>query len=115
MTVKPIPSSLLGDEIVVMRPGGDSWTETCLHNERAERINVVEDGAFEKAREKTELYVWIDFANSYPLMEIWAGMRAKYRGEVFEITKVKTYRAESPHHRKFTAMKIGDDNELKVV
>ena len=115
MTVKPIPNSLLGDEIVVMRPGGSGWTERCLHNVRVERINVVEDGAYQKTREKTELYVWVDFANSYPPMEIWAGMRAKFRGELFEITKVKTYRAEYPHHRKITALKIGDDNELQVV
>lgn len=108
MTVKPIPNKLLGDEIILQRPSADGWSDVYIHNVRAERVSSVDDSYSNNPREKTELIVWYDCVNSYPETSFEAGMRVKFGGEIFEITKSKVYRAEKPHHCKLTAIKIGE-------
>lgn len=115
MIVKPIPNKLLGDEIILQKPTESGWSDVYIHNVRAERVSSVEDSYSTSPREKTELIVWYDCVNSYPEASFEAGMRVKFGGEIFEITKSKVYRAENPHHCKFNAVKIGEAAESEVV
>lgn len=108
MTIEPIPDSLLGDEIVVLKPDQNGWTECTVSNVRAEKTNAVENG-YSNPQEKTRLIVWYDFVNSNPkALDIASGMRIRFEGEIFDIVSVKVYRAETPHHIKISAVKIGE-------
>lgn len=112
MNVKPIPDALLGSELTLLVPSDAGWTTTHIGNVRVERTGAVSDYSSQKTRDNTEITVWYDCANSYPEAEFSAGMRVRYRGEVYEITEEKTYCAGAPHHRKFKARKIYGHTEV---
>ncbi len=108
--MNPIPNVLLGDEITLEKPTESGWTDTRISNVRAEKVSAIEDN-YNIPQEKTELFVWYDCVNSYPNTDFEAGMRIKFRGEVFEIVKVREYKAKTPHHIKITADKIKVEEE----
>lgn len=109
MTVKPIPDILLGDSITLLTPAPGKWNETKINNVRVERTEAVSDYSSQKARDNTELTVWFDYERSSPKAEFSAGMRISFRGEIYEITESRIYRADAPHHCKFRARKIGGE------
>lgn len=115
MIVRPIPNSLLGDEIILQKPTESGWSDVYVHNVRAERVSSVEGGISQNPYEKTELTVWYDCVNSYPKVSFSVGMRVVFGKEIFEIKKSRVYRAQNPHHCKFTAVKIGETAQNEEV
>lgn len=111
MKIEPIPNELLGDDIVVLKPDEDGWTELNVSNVRAERIEAIDSGYPYNPREKTKLTVWYDFTNSSPKTDIACGMRISFGGEIFDIVNVKLLRAVEPHHLKITAVKLGENSQ----
>lgn len=109
MRVEPIPDELLGSDITVEIPSSDGSYSRNVHNVRVERVEEIDDYTSQKSRDKTQIFVWFDYANSYPETEFSVGMRIKYDGEVYEAIKVKVYSADSPHHCKLEARKISEE------
>ena len=108
MKIEPIPDSLLGDDITVLVPGAGGWSEISVTNVRAEKISAIENG-YTNPLERTRLNVWYDYVNSQPKsLDINSGMRIRFDGELFDIISVKVIRAETPHHMKISAVKIGE-------
>lgn len=107
MNVNPIPDSLLGDEFYLCVPTKTGWSETLIENVRIERKSAVSDPTAANIRDNSELTIWYDYTNSYPEADFSAGARARYYGEVFEITEVKFFRAEELHHCRIKAIKTG--------
>ena len=105
MNVKPIPNELLGDNIILLMPAKKGFSETPIKNVRVERAEETENGSLCR----TGITVWADYHNS-TWTEFPIGARVKFGSELFEITEQKIYRATEPHHCKFKAVKIGDDN-----
>lgn len=105
MNVKPIPNRLLGDNIVLILPTANGSSEKPIKNVRVERLESLEGGA----RDLSEITVWVDRVNS-TWTEFPVGAKIRYDGCVFTITQTKVYRAGEPHHCKFNAQMIGDDN-----
>lgn len=105
MNVKPIPNRLLGDSITLILPTANGSSETPIKNVRVERENFFGDDI----RGCAEITVWVDRKNS-TWAEFPVGARVRYDGGVFTITEQKVYRAGEPHHCKFKAIRIGDDN-----
>lgn len=110
MNIKPIPDILLGDSFTLLTPAAGGWNETVISNVRVERTGAINDYSTAKARDNTEMTVWFDYANSSPKTDFAVGMKARYRGEVYEITEQRVYSADTPHHCKFKARKIGGDH-----
>lgn len=104
MNARPIPNALLGDSLTLMLPTKTGVSETSVHNVRVERSEALKNGTQSRAA----ITVWADCQNSSHT-DFPVGARVKYGGETFEITEQKMYRAEGPHHCKFTAVKTGDD------
>ena len=109
MNVKPIPNSLLGDEFYLYVPTESGWSRQLIHNVRVERTSALSYPTAANTHEVSESTTWHDCQNSYPTVDFAAGTRAKYHGEIFEITEVKFYRAEELHHCKIKAVKIGGE------
>ena len=108
MNIEPIPNILLGDKLTLLTPGSSGkWNETAINNVRVERVAAVTDYSAQKARDNTEITVWFDYENSYPKTDFSVGMKARYRGEIYEITEYRSYSADKPHHCRFKARKIG--------
>ena len=107
MNVTPIPDRFLGDEFYLCTPTADGWSETHIYNVRVEKTSIVSAPTASSPRDISEITVWYDYVNSYPSAEFTAGTRAKYHGEIFEITEVKFYRAEELHRCRIKAVKIG--------
>ena len=109
MNVKPIPNALLGDDITLVLPTAAGLAETPISNVRVERSEDIKNYSSDDPRGRAEITVWVDYRNS-----TWAdfpvGAKVRYNGEVYEITEQKVYRAGEPHHCKFKAIKIGDEN-----
>ena len=109
MNVKPIPNALLGDDITLMIPTAAGLAEKPISNVRVERSEDIKNYSSDAPSGRAEITVWADYRNS-----TWAdfpvGAKVKYNGEVYEITEQKVYRAGEPHHCKFKATKIGDEN-----
>ncbi len=109
MNVKPIPNSLLGDDFYLYVPTESGWSRQLIENVRVERTSAVSSPTAANSRDVSEITIWYDYENSYPSADFSAGTRAKYHGELFEITEVKFYRAEELHHCKIKAVKIGGE------
>ena len=109
MNVKPIPNALLGDDITLMLPTGAGFTETPISNVRVERSEDIKNYSSEDPSGRAEITVWVDRHNS-TWTDFPVGAKVRYENEVFEITEQKVYRAGEPHHCKFRAIKIGDEN-----
>ena len=109
MNVKPIPNSLLGDEFYLYVPTENGWSRQLIENVRVERTSAVSSPTAASTHDISEITIWYDYENSYPQADFSAGTRAKYRGELFEITEVKFFRAEELHHCRIKAVKIGGD------
>lgn len=109
MNVKPIPNALLGDSIILIRPTATGFTETPIANVRVECSENIDGYSTDDPRARYEITVWVDYRNS-TWTDFPTGAKARYNGEVFEITEQKIYRAGEPHHCKFKAIKIGDDS-----
>ncbi|MDE6031352.1 MAG: minor capsid protein [Oscillospiraceae bacterium] len=108
MKIMPIPDELLGDAITLFEPTASGFRETEVVNVRVDRTNSVTDFNSAHTRDTTEITVYYDCENSRPsLMDFSVGMQVEYRGERFEIIKVKRYCAVNPHHYTITARKIG--------
>lgn len=109
MNVKPIPNRLLGDSITLILPTANGSSETPIKNVRVERSERLENYPGADIRGCAEITVWVDRANS-TWAEFPVGARVRYDGCVFTITEQRVYYAEEPHHCKFKAKMIGDDN-----
>ncbi len=110
MNIMPIPDVLLGDSFTLLVPNASGkWGETVISNVRVERTVCISDYSSQKARDNTELTVWYDCAKSSPKTDFTAGMKVRYHSELYEITERKVYLADSPHHCKFKARKIGGE------
>lgn len=109
MNVRPIPDILLGDNITLLVPSSGRWDKLFISNVRVERSESVSDYSSQKARENTGLTVWFDHANSSPKTEFSIGMKVVYDNETYEITEVKNYFTDTPHHCKLKARKIGGE------
>ena len=109
MNVKPIPNALLGDGITLMLPTETGLTETLISNVRVERSEDIKNHLSDEPRDNAEITVWVDRRNS-TWTEFPVGAKVRFENEVFEITEQKVYRAGEPHHCKFRAIKIGDEN-----
>lgn len=107
MNVKPIPDSLLGDRFTLYTPRSGGWNGITVENVRVERTSAASSPTSSNTRDISEITVWYDCANSYPSADFCAGMRAKYHGEIYQITEVKFYRANALHHIRIKAVKIG--------
>lgn len=108
MRVEPIPNELLGSLIGVEIPSESGSYSRSVYNVRVERVEEIDDYTHQKSRDKTRIFVWFDYVNSYPATEFSVGMRIKYDGEVYEAVKVKVFSADSPHHCKVEARKISN-------
>lgn len=109
MRVEPIPDELLGSDITVEIPSNTGHYNHNVYNVRVERVEEIDDYTSQKSRDKTRIFVWFDYTNSYPETEFSVGMRIRYDGEVYEVVKMKVYSADSPHHCKVEARKISED------
>lgn len=109
MNIKPIPDILLGDSFTLLTPASGKWNETRINNVRIERVEAITDYSSQKARDNTEITVWFDCANSSPKTDFSVGMKARYHGEIYEITEQRVYSSDRPHHCKFKARKIGGE------
>lgn len=110
MNIKPIPNELLGDSFTLLVPAASGgWTEKEIRNVRIERTEAVTEYSSQKQRSNTEITVWFDCVNSSPKTDFSAGMKARYRGEIFVITEHKVYFAGAPHHCRFKARKVGGE------
>lgn len=111
MNVKPIPNALLGDKITLILPTKTGFSETPISNVRVERSERIEGQKANDQRGIAEITVWVDRVNS-TWAEFPIGAKIRYDGEAFEINEQKVYRAGvQPHHCKFKAIKIGDENK----
>lgn len=109
MNVKPIPNELLGDNLTLIVPKATGSAETPISNVRVERSEDIEGYSTNDPRRRTEITVWVDYRNS-TWTDFPVGAKVRFNGEVFEITEQKVYRADTPHHCKFRAIKIGDES-----
>ena len=109
MKVKPIPNALLGDDIILIVPTAAGLTETPISNVRVERSESIKNHLSDDPRGNAEITVWADYRNS-TWVEFPVGAKVRFGSEVFEIAEQKVYRAGEPHHCKFRAIKIGDEN-----
>lgn len=109
MNVKPIPNRLLGDNITLILPTANGSAEKPIKNVRVERSESFENYSGSDIRSCTEITVWVDRKNS-PWTEFPIGAGVRYDGGIFTITEQKVYYAGEPHHCKFKAKRIGDDN-----
>ncbi|HCF82985.1 MAG TPA: hypothetical protein DER68_03240 [Ruminococcaceae bacterium] len=107
MTVNPIPNNLLGDEFYLCVPTNTGWDETLIENVRVERKSSASGPTDASIRDNSELTIWYDYTNSSPEADFAAGARARYYGEIFEITEVKFFRAQELHHCRIKAVKTG--------
>lgn len=110
MNIKPIPSELLGDDIILFIPTQTGRMREQIYNVRVEKLSAITDYASQKTRDNTTLTVWYDYANSYPYAEFPVGSLVEYDGELFEIIEQKVFSADSPHHCKFKARRISEVN-----
>lgn len=111
MNVKPIPNALLGDKVTLILPTKNGFSETPISNVRVERSERVEGQKANAPQNITEITVWVDRVNS-TWGEFPVGAKVRYDGAAFEIAEGKVYRAGvQPHHCKFKAIKIGDENK----
>lgn len=110
MDIKPIPAALLGDSFTLLTPAASgTWNETVIGNVRIARTETIADCAAQKALDNTAVTVWFDCTNSSPKADFSAGMKARYHGEIYEITEQRVYSSDRPHHCKFKARKIGGE------
>ncbi len=109
MNVKPIPNKLLGDNITLMLPTANGTSEKTIKNVRVERSESIENYLGGDIRSCTEITVWVDRKNS-TWAEFPVGAKVRCDGGMFTITEQKVYYAGEPHHCKFKAKRIGDDN-----
>lgn len=109
MKLKPIPQELLGDSLTLIYPTKTGALETPISNVRVERSESVERGSAGETKSTAEITVWVDYRRS-TWAEFPIGARVRYNGEMFVVVTRKVYRAGIPHHLKFTANKIGDDD-----
>lgn len=112
MNVKPIPQSLLGDNLVLILPTKTGTLETPISNVRVERTQSVEGSSQSNPKSVSEITVWVDYIRS-TWAEFPVGAKVTYGGETFEIIERKLYNdsANAPHHLKFTARRTGDEVE----
>lgn len=110
MRVDPIPDELLGSSITVEIPSDTGSYDRNVYNVRVERVAEIDDYTSQKSRDKTRIFVWFDYVNSYPETDFSVGMRIRYDGEVYEVVKQRVYSADSPHHCKIEARKISEDD-----
>lgn len=109
MNVKPIPNKLLGDSITLILPTAKGSSEKPIRNVRVERTESIENLSGSNTQSCTEITVWADRKNS-TWTEFPVGAKVRYDGGAFTITEMKIYYVGEPHHCKFKAKKIGDDN-----
>lgn len=107
MTVKPIPSQLLGDTVTLFEPEDDGWSEREISSVRVVRSSEVTDHAALNARDVSQLTVYYDCVNSYPAdVRFSAGMLMEHDGTRYELIRTEEFTASSLHHIRITARKI---------
>lgn len=111
MNVKPIPNKLLGDSLMLILPAKIGFVETPIANVRVERSDCIENYLGDDIRACAEITVWVDRCHS-TWTEFPVGAKVRYASETFTITEQKVYFAGGPHHCKFKAKKIGDDDSV---
>lgn len=109
MKVKPIPNSLLGENIMLVLPTATGFSETPIKNVRVELSDSLDSYGKTTVSSAAEITVWADRRRS-----TWAdfpvGARVDFRGVRYTITQKKICYADGePHHCKFTAKRTGDD------
>ncbi|MDE6727631.1 MAG: hypothetical protein K2J80_06790, partial [Oscillospiraceae bacterium] len=82
-----------------------------ISNIRVERSERIDGLTANDQQSITEITVWVDYVNS-TWAEFPVGAKVRYEGDLFEIAEQKVYRVGiQPHHCKFKAIKIGDENK----
>lgn len=108
MRIRPIDNELLGDSFVLLVPTESGFDRVTVSNVRVEKRSRISDYADTRQRDTSELVIFFDCVNSDSEgREIVAGMQAEYEGVCYQLTEVRLFRAESPHHLRMTAQRIG--------
>ncbi len=107
MTARPIPLSLLNDEITLVTPTVSGFDRTEIYNVRVQHTSAVREYNSSAIREVTEITVYYDCENSSPQgVEFLAGMCMEYGGRAYEILSAECVYAELLHHVKIKARVI---------
>lgn len=107
MTIKPLPSVLLCDEITLLTPDGSGYDSTYVSAVRVVRCSRVSEYSASIVRDSSELTVYYDCRVSSPSgLSFAAGMLIEYDDCRYEIISVQEHCTNTPHHIKMTAKRV---------
>ena len=107
MTVRPIPSALLCDELTLLVPDGSGYDSTEVYAVRVLSKSQVSEYSSTIKRDNSEITVYYDCRESFPQdLEFTAGMLIEYDTKRYEIITAETFCTDSPHHIRITAKRV---------
>lgn len=105
--IRPIPSALLNDCIVLMVPSEDGYVSHEISSVRVIRSSKVSDYSAVRVRDGSEITVYYDCVASRPTgIEFAAGMLIVYDSVRYELILAEEFKAAAPHHIRLTAKKV---------
>ncbi|MBQ8171950.1 MAG: hypothetical protein IJZ95_08185 [Oscillospiraceae bacterium] len=107
MTIRPIPSSLLNDTVVLMIPSASGYISHDISSVRVVRSSKVSEYSAVRVRDSSVITVYYDCTVSKPTgMAFSAGMLIVFDGVRYELLSAEEFKAEAPHHIRLTAKKV---------
>ena len=105
--IRPIPSALLNDCVVLMVPSEGGYVSHDISSVRVVRSSKVSEYSAVKVRDSSVITVYYDCAASKPTgMDFAAGMLIVHDGVRYELISAEEFKAVAPHHIRLTAKKV---------